>query len=520
MTPSDDLFRLIQSLSKAEKGHFRKYASRHAIGGKNDYLRLFEAIDGMEHYDEGQLRKLLAGGTLAARLPAVKHYLYRIILKSLRAYQEESGIERTLLSEIANVTILYQRGLIDQATRGIERVKKTARAELRVMELLRAVQLERLLLSERAYHEDVSALVSANIDEEERLLRELLNVVRYERTSKKIVRAVQRLGGTRSEQERRELDELMDDPFLQDEANALTPRATFLHHHIRSTHAYAVGNYEGCYASMRRIVELFREEPALWKHTPARYLTIVNNLVAICQFVGRYREAWEWIQTLRAMPAPNENLAIDKFTTVRGMELTLLLKIGAFERALEAATEIEEEYRHFEAGLSRSYRYLFCYHIAWTAVGVGRYEMALAWLAPILNDTEADIRHDLACFARILNLIVHYELGNRELLPYAVRSTYRALCKRNRLNGVESVLLRSIRALARAERKREIMAIFARMKTELEALADDPSEQHAFAYFHFIPWLRAKMTGRLLAEMFDDPMRALLPEEPEHDSGA
>ena len=46
-------------------------------------------------------------------------------------------------------------------------------------------------------------------------------------------------------------------------------------------------------------------------------------------------------------------------------------------------------------------------------------------------------RKDLQSLARILNLIIHYELGNTVLLDSLLRSTYRYLNKENRLSEIE-----------------------------------------------------------------------------------
>lgn len=512
MASSDDLFRLIHSLSKAEKGYFTKYASRHAIGGKNDYLRLFEAIDGMESHDESRLRGMLAGTSLTGRLPAVKHYLYRIVLKSLRAYYDESDALSMLRGELENAGILFKKGLIDQAMKVIERLKRSARRDYKEMILLQAIRYERLLLSERSYDDGDFDAIDRSIEEEEQLLIELRNAARLERASKGIMREVMKRGGTRSEQERRKLETMMSAPILADENIPFTPKSRLLLYHIKSCYAYAIGDFEEGYRVQRKLVELLQTEPLLWRDAPARYVGVVNNLIGICQVTGRFDEAWQWIRSLRELPIENEQMAVDTFTSVWGAEITLLLKLGDFERALGVAQEIDAGIVRFGSAIGRSYLYHFNYHIAWVNIGLGRFEVARQRLHLILNETEADVRNDITCFARILNLVVHYELGHRDLLPYAIRSTYRALTRRDRMNGVESVLLRALRSLADAERDEEIHAIFVRTELDLLPLAEDPSERGAFNYFHFIPWLRSKMEGKTVAEMFaEQGMRGSTP---------
>ncbi|MBK8193602.1 MAG: hypothetical protein IPK76_10495 [Lewinellaceae bacterium] len=55
-TPSDKLYRLIRSLSPAEKRYFRLFTHNKADGA-NKYQQLFEAIAGMEVFDEEALKQ-------------------------------------------------------------------------------------------------------------------------------------------------------------------------------------------------------------------------------------------------------------------------------------------------------------------------------------------------------------------------------------------------------------------------------------------------------------------------------
>ena len=56
-TSSDFIHRLVHSLSRSEKRYFSLFAQRHAIGGKSNYLALFEAINKQGVYNEEALKK-------------------------------------------------------------------------------------------------------------------------------------------------------------------------------------------------------------------------------------------------------------------------------------------------------------------------------------------------------------------------------------------------------------------------------------------------------------------------------
>ena len=89
----DDLFQLIKSLSRNEKGYFKKYTLLYSAQPEsaNNYTRLFDVIDGMDEYDEIALKKQFTGEKFINQLPVTKNYLYNSILKSLRSYSAQSN---------------------------------------------------------------------------------------------------------------------------------------------------------------------------------------------------------------------------------------------------------------------------------------------------------------------------------------------------------------------------------------------------------------------------------------------
>ena len=79
---TDELFQLIQSLSKSEKRIFKLHVKR--ISGSDDLkiLALFDALDSMAEYDEEKLLRKNSS-IQKQQLSNMKAYLYKQILSSL-----------------------------------------------------------------------------------------------------------------------------------------------------------------------------------------------------------------------------------------------------------------------------------------------------------------------------------------------------------------------------------------------------------------------------------------------------
>ena len=78
MQQSDELFRLIKSMSKEEKRHF-KMASQSTAQEKT-YIKLFDLINNADSYDEDVIKSKVKAGNFKS----LKHTLFNAILENLK----------------------------------------------------------------------------------------------------------------------------------------------------------------------------------------------------------------------------------------------------------------------------------------------------------------------------------------------------------------------------------------------------------------------------------------------------
>ncbi len=120
-TGSDDLYRLIHSLTTEEKGYFKKFALRHSEK-QSKHLQLFDAIGGQENFEETSLKKKFSGYTV------MKGYLFEMILTSL--YLIEHASESHRLGVCMNhAGILNKKGMNKTAQKYLLQAQKIAIAD-------------------------------------------------------------------------------------------------------------------------------------------------------------------------------------------------------------------------------------------------------------------------------------------------------------------------------------------------------------------------------------------------------
>ena len=147
------------------------------------------------------------------------------------------------------------------------------------------------------------------------------------------------------------------------------------------------------------------------------------------------------------------------------------------------------------------------YKLACLYFGDSKFRESIFWLNKIFNEQDSDLREDIHSFARILNLISHYEIGNYDVVDYYIRSTYRFLLKKEDLHKFQITILGFLKRLGPFPSEQELHGYFSSLLTQLKLLENDPYEARAFIYFDIISWLESKIEGKPVQKIIQEKAR-------------
>ncbi|HEY5390552.1 MAG TPA: hypothetical protein VIJ57_00455, partial [Hanamia sp.] len=139
---SDTLFQLVHSLEKSEKRHFKLYIKRSSAKEDLKIIRLFDALDKLNEYDEKLLFKALKDVT-KTQLANLKTHLYKQLLASLRLLRTNDNIDLKLSEQLDNARLLYNKGLKIQSLNILEKAKEIAKANQKMNFLVQVISLEK-----------------------------------------------------------------------------------------------------------------------------------------------------------------------------------------------------------------------------------------------------------------------------------------------------------------------------------------------------------------------------------------
>ncbi|MCB0771805.1 MAG: hypothetical protein KJZ58_07065 [Flavobacteriales bacterium] len=495
MKPSTELFDLIKSLSKSEKRFFKLHSALQS--GEKNYLRIFDAIDRQKTYDEEAIKKQFAKEVFVKHFPSEKNHLYKLVLKALRAYHAESSITGVLKQHINNIEILFAKALYSEAAKVLQRAKRTAQEHERFYIWFELLAWEKMLIEEDYHSGNFSHDVERLIEEEADVLEKLKNLAAYNVLYTKINYVFRSGGYVRTDEERTIVEEIGEHPLIKGKNTALSHRASTICHYTQGFCYWAKREWATSYAKFMRVREILDKHPQLKKDLPKRYVRTLYYLIQCEIELGDHAHVMEDIRKLRELsdkPGFDDiDIRILVFCNSYLSELRYHDRTGEFAKGAALEDRVVLGMERMGPRLPKEYELEFYFLLSTLHFGAGQMNRALHWLNKVLNDPEPALRQDIFTYARLFNLVVHYELGNFDLLEYIVRSTQRFLSKRHRAYGVEAALIEHVKKLARATSDEARRKLFLSLRERLKALMEDPNEETVLKYFNIRAWVDAKL---------------------------
>jgi tetratricopeptide (TPR) repeat protein len=482
MTKKGNLFFLIKSLTKSEKRYFKIFCFTQKVS--NNYLQLFEAIDQQEEFDEAAIKQQFEGQSFTKQLHVTKNYLNKLILKSLRNYHANISKKAQLKDILRNVEILFLKELYDQCHYELLRAEKIARTYDRLADLLEVLHWKkRLILVTRG--NDTEALTELTT-EEASVIEELGVINDYWEITNSIMSHM----GDKEER-------LLEQPCFRRDVSTATIPAEVLRHHILYTY-YTINNKaELGLTKLKELMELLEQRPEVIKDDPGPYTTALNNQIGSLVFMRRYDEVATLLDKVKGVPERYQLHSESLFTIrlrlrVYNIELELYRDTEQWEKGKILILEIKDYLKKHHRAVSQEYFIKFWYQFANIYFMCRAYTEALKWVNELIATNFKDKRKDLQRYARLLNLMIHFELGNTFVLKYGVDSTRRFLNKHEELKTLEQIVLRFFSRICRVP-ETEFPELFQYLYSDLLEGDQPLATANVLDYLNFDYWIKLNL---------------------------
>ncbi len=502
---TENLFSLIKSLSASEKRQFSLYVGRIGVNADSKFLNLYKVISRQKKYDEKEI--LDKTKISKQQLSNVKSHLYKQLLISLRLNPVHQDIPIQIREQLDFAWILYHKGLYKQSLKLLDKVKNQALTYEEKNVAYEILELEKIIESQY-----ITRSIKNRADSLIRQTEELnyLNVIsgKLSNLSLELYSIFLKMGYCRTEEEATEIKTYFQKKLPEYQFSELGFRERLWLYKANLWYSFLIQDFLGCYRYSMKWNDLFKEYEHLIPIHPVSYLK-GNHYLLESLFYLNHTDLFEKTlkhleDSLRNPKIPyDDNIAALAFLYIYSNKLNLRFMKGQFGEADELIEKIEKKILKFQDRLDEHHIMIFYYKIACLYFGDGNNKKCIEFLKKIINNKSLEMREDLMCFARILNLVAHYEAGLDYHLDSLVKSTYRFLIRMNDLHEVQKEMIKFLRNLPDVS-PLNIKDEFRKLHGKLKKYEDHPFERRAFLYLDIISWLESKIENRPVKEIIKE----------------
>lgn len=503
---SDTLFQLIHSLEKSEKRHFKLYIKRSSSKEDLKIIRLFDAMEKLSDYDEKFLLKTLKDFT-RPQFSNLKTHLYKQLLASLRLLKTNDNIDLKLSEQLDNARLLYNKGLKIQSLHILEKAKEMARTNQKMNFLVQAISLEKKI--------ETLHITRSTLEKTESLTKEALDISEHiDRVTKLsnlallLYRWYVQNGHARNEEDEKDIKEFFKNSLPAD-VNAIQGFYEKLYlYQSYCWFAFIRQDFMMYYKYSQKWIDLFKADKALITVETGHYIkgmhTLLNAHFDLRNF-KKFKTTLEEFEEFSKTDAANRH---DNFRThtsiyINGAKLNQFLMQGNFSDSLAIIPEIEKKLSEYSLFVDSHRILVFNYKFASLYFGAGKYEKAIDYLHKIINDNQPGLRNDLQCYARLIHLICHYEIGNDEILDSLIKSVYRFMARMKNLTVVEEAIFSFLRHSFKAK-ARVLKPELEEFLSKIKHLEKNRFETRSFAYLDIISWVESKVYEKPMEKIIHD----------------
>lgn len=500
------VYTLINTLSKTERRYFTIKARQHTLKQGNGYLKLYNAILETGATTDEELMHLHTDEPYMNYFATAKAHLFSHILKSLDTYHRVGSPKEQLKAKLHHVEILLDKGLKKEAASLLTRIKKKAVLQEFFVLYPEIFALKQRLLAGDALQKTTLKELAELEQQIKHFWHQYANYNSYWLLFNRIYKIHLQEVKTKKQSDKEQLGKWFNDPILTNESMAKSISAKLLFWQLKALMYFTKNQSEQAANSNKQLLSLLDQHPHILALNPRRYLSVLNNYLIDCLILDRNRDLEDGLLRIRELPRLKAykklpNTERDVFRLSYSLEMNRFLSEGNFEALYAIRHTVELGVKKWGSQLSDHHLVAFYYMIAYSCFALTKYEECLDWTNRIMAETDEKSAAALQISGRLLNLLAHYELGNNELLEYAINNVRRYQKRREKLTQLEALILSSLTSLIHlpsGERKKTYLSL----ESKLSALKEDSSEKTLFHNFNYPAWVKMKLTKESFSSIY------------------
>ena len=493
MKPKEELFRLIQSLNKAEKGYFKKFTGIYSSKGDARYLKLFDLIEQQGEYDEAAIKEEFGDSAFGKFLSANKAYLFKLILKSLRNFHSDSSIESQVADMVREVEILYHKGMLDEAFRHAEKALDKAMLQEQFYHILNLYFWQSRIIIARGYPGFDMEKLQAFYGRIKKITIENNLTVDYDTLSAKVYYLTKRFGNPGTEKLRQEYQNLLENNLLDPKNLPTGIRSQIKYYNIKSVLLTVLERTDEAFELMKNYAAVYEKYPIFAKENISLYISCLEKLVYLSHRIGQTDEMFRYNEKIREiLEGLNLPSTKDYYIFYTVMNASYYLDIRDFDKFPQIKKEAEKLVPFPDGSIDLLKEIILHFHLLIFLLTRGEWKELFrkSWKL-ISKSPRNELVHEPLQIIRVLFLIACFETGEFELLKSRLRSLRRDFSLKREQKDWEKCIFAFFSKLAANPPEEKKLLWFREHANEMKALVTTPAEIKSLNEFFYFDYLVA-----------------------------
>ncbi len=500
----EDQWRLVKGMSRSEKRFLTLLGKVRAGKNGSQQLDLFDYLGSCSSPEdlakgEGEIRNL---STVAFRLN-------ELIVEGLRMLNADKWVDHRLNKALDEIALLHQREIYRTAFRRLNAAKKLAAEFSRYNHGLELIRWERELnLAVRP--KGIREVLMQLREEELRLQQANQELMALRHDHEYIRTTIRQVMVPRTESEMEEVKALALSEKVRDHLDAPNFLERSFAINILATYYLISRQAPAALSLLIPLISDWSQNPEWLSEKPQLFMRICYNFqIAIFTSPITVEEAHLYLEMIPDFNLLGEKHAIHFQRLIYHNRFNLALNTANFELASSLIPEIESWMEANQRKLKDAHQLPFLHNFAVMQFFAGEPQKAYPYVLRILNFPTRKVRTDILDFARVLQVILQFELGNFQLNEYLARSGKRYFKKSPRLWEFESAVIKCLEKLmSLPERERKLQAL-EELQKEIQGLIEQSSGGIPLLGLSEVQfWVESKRIGKPMRQLFAETVQA------------
>jgi tetratricopeptide (TPR) repeat protein len=493
----DILFTLIKSLSKSEKRQFKLYVGRLGGNVNANFMTLFNLLDKVSDFDDVLILKKTH--IKKQQISNTKAHLYKQILVSLRFNPVHQNTRAHIREQFDFAAILYSKGLYKQSLKILDKSKELALKSGENNLAFEIVEFEKVIESQYITR-SMSNRAKDLTNQAKKLSQKNVRISKLSNLSLQLYSLLLKEGYVKNDDNAKELIKYFNKRVPKYDLSELGFKEKLFLYKAYLWYNLILQDFVMSYKYAQKWVNLFDENPEMKRQNPVFYIKGIDYLLESLFFIKHHTKFNEILNKLKfdldsEHITINENTKTLSFLCYSQNKLNLYFLEGRFTKGLDYVQKLLTDLKNYELKIDAHHVMVFYYKVASMYFGAGKNEECIFYLEKIIANKALKMREDLLCFARILNLVAHYDAGLDENIDKLIVSTYKFLVKMNDLHEVQRKMILFLKNLNNIY-PQDLKKAFIKLYDALKVYENHPFEKRAFLYLDVLSWLESKIENQ------------------------